>query len=1077
MALTVVEEWDRDALQRMLVTVNEPASRHLLCCLMQQLDGPFNTVEYVQKYEGGRYYGSFPCAQNFNSRLRRMYFNGRAVDVDMRNCFCSILEQLASRHELVTPYLQRYNNDPKEIQKDLEVAVGDTSGSGKLYFICMLHGGDLRLSESSDSLSSCYLHAEDIFPFVRGFRVEFEYMFRELSVHYPDILLSAQQLAAEACSANVQGRFFHLLLCVIENDCLMAMKEQVASEGRSLVGLWYDGLMIFHDEEDEEKNPIDLDLYERRILLTTGYSMRLAFKSLEVMPSDVEWLGRSVLQQNEELINNRTYSTSVRVDPFTDFGEGGSGWLLVSAPMGSGKTYQMMKYIKRLFTKSSNTRVLLPTSRIVQTVMYRSLLDQIKVRGNSLPITVYRDSDFLQKAQFGPAVVVIEYESLHLLLRRSDKNPLGECMAFSSVILDETGGLMSTLISPTNAFNLVANYTAFGFIVQKAREVLCMCADMFYTPVVPEFVLGLVPQERVRAIIYTSPTVTRTYTLYPENVSLVDWQERMWESIRVRLNDSDAPRIALLTRTKIAVDSFLRMATDKFEEEKDIGDRFIVVTRDTSQSDMELFSDMEALFSGKLGIVASPKITSATDIQHVHSVFMDVRGIDGASVRSIGQASGRVRNAFEDNLHVMIPYYKPAPLPPEPTKEECRMIVERRESTRINTMSAFKYEIESQERIVPGYEEFGTATVLCIREPTDPNLVNLVANITRESKLSGRSFFVSQFQSWIVMKGFKLAFAEKESDGPSEEALQLHAEAKLALKEAKAAVKEAHAQMEERVFTELRTECTSLGDIDRALSQMRTAQAADSGLSAEQSVRLMMLSALAKYPSYFASLTLEQARFTMKHGSVLYAATVCNLLRPDQIRDLDVANASRAPLLAEAGLIGDTIRFATDLIKLGGGVGFEHTDNFPIDIDVYLQAANLVRMRALVAGAKDSLKGIGSSAMRKSRATKTNRAMVKGELRSILNRIGVKLDPECSRGCTKYRVMPNDSVAELLPHISFRSLDPDSDSGVETVQALLQREKEYTRLLDAVQSSTLSSRFCLQQNNKNKNKKKRKRGT
>jgi hypothetical protein len=80
--------------------------------------------------------------------------------------------------------------------------------------------------------------------------------------------------------------------------------------------------------------------------------------------------------------------------------------------------------------------------------------------------------------------------------------------------------------------------------------------------------------------------------------------------------------------------------------------------------------------------------------------------------------------------------------------------------------------------------------------------------------------------------------------------------------------------------------------------------------------------------------------------------------------------------------------------------------------------------------------------------------MVKGELRSILGRIGIKLEAETSRGCTKYRVVPMEMVGVLLQHISFRSLDPSADSGTDTVRELVLREKQYNRLLDAVQQST-----------------------
>ena len=1073
MAFTFIENWDRAELERLLEVVHEPASRHLLCSLLQHLDGQFNTVEYTQKYVGGRYYGSFPGAQNLNGKLRRLYFYGKAIDIDICNCFCSLLQQICDHFRVLCPYLTDYNERPKVIQRELADAVGDSTLSSKLYFICMLHGGDLRLSEADGSLASCYLNAEDAYPFVRGMRVEFEHLFALLGEHYPDILENAKSLADQAHSQNVQGRFFHLLLSVQENECLMAMKNFAVRDGRDLVGLWYDGLMLWYNQEDAEDRAIDLKLFEREIFDVTGYKLSLAIKSLEPSLSDREWLGRSQQRDNEELIVNRTYCSNMRVEPYANFGPDDRGWLLVSASMGSGKTHQMVLYIKSWFTKKPKCRILLPTSRIIQSIMYRSLLGDVEINGVPLPVITYREPNFLRRAQFGATVVICEYESLHLLLKPTDENPNGECMTFDVVILDEMGGLMSTLISPTNGFNLVQNYTAFGFISRTAKQVLCLCADMFYTPVVPEFVLGLVSQSQVRAIIYTSQIVDRTYIIYPENVSLVDWQELLWQSIRDRLESEDAPRTAVLTRTKIAVDSFLQQLSTTFEDVADISNRFVVVTRDTTQSEMERFSQIDLLFEGKIGIVASPKITSATDIQAQHTVFMDIRGIDGASVRSLGQASGRVRKAFQDKIHVMQPFYKLAPVAAEPTKEECKTIVLRREASRVHTMSAFKREIELQKRVVPGFEEFGPVEIFSIREPTDPNLVNLVANITRESKLSSRAYFVSQWHSWIINKGFKLRFADVEVDGPSEDALRLHKEAKLALKCARAVVKDAHAAAEEQVLGELMIECTSLGDVDRAYAQMKTIQAQEAGLSSDQTLRLMMLSALSKYPTFFREMDIDQVRYTMKHSSVLYAATVCNIMDTQQIQDLDVVNAAKSPLLADSGQIGETVRIATDLIMLGGATGFVSTDDYPIDINVYLQPSILPRFKTLIGKARDSLKSIASSAVRRSRAAKEDAKMVKGELRSVLGRIGIKLDAESPRGCSKYRVIPIEMVGTLLQHISFRSLDASVDSGAETVRELLLREKQYNRMLDAVQQSTAKQGKQVLKSSSNKAKRRR----
>lgn len=146
----------------------------------------------------------------------------------------------------------------------------------------------------------------------------------------------------------------------------------------------------------------------------------------------------------------------------------------VSAPMGSGKTYQIERFIEKNYPDAN---VLFVTCR---RGMARSLKGRLQF------YHIYTD-DINQQRQ------IHEYESLH----RAQRN------FYDLVVIDEVRSMLSSAVCfETNKHNLTTNMETLQEICTNANQVICCDADLFVDGAVQDFYNGTFEASDIHHIIH-----------------------------------------------------------------------------------------------------------------------------------------------------------------------------------------------------------------------------------------------------------------------------------------------------------------------------------------------------------------------------------------------------------------------------------------------------------------------------------------------------------------------------------------------------------------------------------------------
>lgn len=146
----------------------------------------------------------------------------------------------------------------------------------------------------------------------------------------------------------------------------------------------------------------------------------------------------------------------------------------VSAPMGSGKTYQIERFIEKNYPDAN---VLFVTCR---RGMARSLKGRLQF------YHIYTD-DINQQRQ------IHEYESLHKAQRNF----------YDLVVIDEVRSMLSSAVCfETNKHNLTTNMETLQEICTNANQVICCDADLFVDGAVQDFYNGTFDPSDIHHIIH-----------------------------------------------------------------------------------------------------------------------------------------------------------------------------------------------------------------------------------------------------------------------------------------------------------------------------------------------------------------------------------------------------------------------------------------------------------------------------------------------------------------------------------------------------------------------------------------------
>ena len=240
------------------------------------------TVKYRRATHGhGSYFAERGLSlQSMAREIRNTISYPFYVDIDFHNCHPNLLCQRCEKDEIPCPMLQDYCRG-RDIIK----------ATGKAAVLAVINGG----SADMDTLESVEPHHGQ--NWLVNFAAEMMAVRERLVGNsQSEYLKLARGKANRTLSGNVLGSAMNLMLCDLENNALMALREfvQVQSPKRHVGVLSFDGCMVERKEpsyvvEDSssELDPSELLLASDFVFERTGYRLSIQVKDMTLEKLDV----------------------------------------------------------------------------------------------------------------------------------------------------------------------------------------------------------------------------------------------------------------------------------------------------------------------------------------------------------------------------------------------------------------------------------------------------------------------------------------------------------------------------------------------------------------------------------------------------------------------------------------------------------------------------------------------------------------------------------------------------------------------------------------------------------------------
>jgi hypothetical protein len=303
--------------------------------------------------------------------------------------------------------------------------------------------------------------------------------------------------------------------------------------------------------------------------------------------------------------------------------------LVLAAPMGSGKTIYVAKYLAEHKFKS----FLFITTRVS---LANSLMDSFKKVENTLAmpgffdnVKLYTDSSVKIGGEIKHPYLVCQYESLWRLQQ-----------SYDCVIVDEIRSLTTNMVSTsTNGVHIAENFEMFELLMKSAHKVLMMDADFFIDDAAALLVKHLFINrfQSVRSEVYKHSNLPRDMCVYPNKEAFLSV---LYDYV------NKGKRIACCMGSKLDTDVLCRM----FAEDNITYKSY---TSDTDDVDMRTdLKEVETIWCQPQVIIYTSKILVGTDYNgHIDAVFAWGNRIS-ITPRELFQMTGRLRRPVENTIHL-----------------------------------------------------------------------------------------------------------------------------------------------------------------------------------------------------------------------------------------------------------------------------------------------------------------------------------------------------------------------------------------------------------------------------------------
>lgn len=273
------EYWNMERVQRLLTTLpSDHTDRPLLQSLSASVDR--ETSSRVVRYQHsknrpthGRVYSIGLSMQSVTKRVRNYCCAGMCSDIDIVNCFPSILYQITKRYGLELPTLDAYVNRREWtvghcLSADLSHTL--TNDDVKKAFLVTMHGGSYTRVTT------------------RGHRMAPLDEFASEFAHAMGVLWESKEFAhvravVDAHNDKHIGSFVSMICQDVEIEAVSAVRTYLETVGITVRVNMFDGLIVSRVPVDRE--PALIKGCEDAIKGATGYGLQITFKA---MPSDNE---------------------------------------------------------------------------------------------------------------------------------------------------------------------------------------------------------------------------------------------------------------------------------------------------------------------------------------------------------------------------------------------------------------------------------------------------------------------------------------------------------------------------------------------------------------------------------------------------------------------------------------------------------------------------------------------------------------------------------------------------------------------------------------------------------------------
>ena len=244
----------------------------------------------------GRQYASFPSLQTCPGWLRRLCSYGLYFDVDIVNAFPTIFDQIAGKHNIDTPELDKYVANRNAVVDKICADLSLSFDQVKRAFLIALHNGSYLQATNNQSHHAIEAFEKEIHK--TGVAL---IQLPEYSNMWKDAFdAQTEKKKHDEKPGNSMGTFISRICQVVENDLIMATTEYLVSQDIEVRVLVFDGVMPLRGDGATVSDDVLRGAGEYAFK-KTQFRVTFAEKSLEPRPEDNAQLKVSIRPQSHEL--------------------------------------------------------------------------------------------------------------------------------------------------------------------------------------------------------------------------------------------------------------------------------------------------------------------------------------------------------------------------------------------------------------------------------------------------------------------------------------------------------------------------------------------------------------------------------------------------------------------------------------------------------------------------------------------------------------------------------------------------------------------------------------------------------